>query len=235
MVGVMSVLPLLLLSFQFDSLSCQVLPIKPVLVDNLELVILRLEVERLKSELAECQKNCPCPPGFQYLAGANGCYKVLLESKNWADSQQRCIAYNANARLVAVETAQENTAIVSHLQSLFLPGTTCNCQGTTSSKCFWTSGQRDGITSNCPNSYVWKQSTPYVSFSFYGFNYWATHALAPNSAWDQPDCLGTEDSVEYRSAFNYMWNDYYSSALNCPICEYKKPKPLTAEVLPVLD
>jgi len=222
MVGVLPVLPLLLLSFQLDSMLCQVLPVKPVPLDpvliNPEIILLRQEIERLKSELAECQKNCPCPPGFQYLAGANGCYKVLLESRNWADSQQRCIAYNANARLVAVETAQENTAIVSHLQSLFLPGTTCNCQGTTSSKCFWTSGQRDGITSNCPNSYVWKQSTPYVPF---GYTRWATHALAPACAWDQPDCDG--NSVEYRSAFNYMWNDYSSSALNCPICEYKKP------------
>ena len=59
-----------------------------------------------------------CPPGFEYFPEVNRCYRVVLESLNWAQSRDRCLAIDTRSRLVVITSEAENSAIVEYLQSL---------------------------------------------------------------------------------------------------------------------
>jgi len=164
-----------------------------------------------------------CPSGYALLnIFLTGCHKVVTEKKNWNDARAHC--NDEGAGLVTVETAVEDHLIELHLRLTKSP--LCGCDGTppyNEGQCFWTSGQRlkPGECSSGDDTgttdFVWRpwpfQNTPMVYRRF---------------ANGQPDCNideGVEDSVEYRSAYGYAWNDVAPSKTACFICEIT-PKPL---------
>ena len=63
-----------------------------------------------------------CPPGFTYLADANGCFKLVLEAMNFTDSQAICPQVNPLSHLVVINSSAQNNAVVQYLQSFSSTG-----------------------------------------------------------------------------------------------------------------
>jgi len=59
-----------------------------------------------------------CPADFQYLPEASGCYKIVLQSLTWTQSQARCPQLDPRAHLAVITNAQQNNAIVNYTKSL---------------------------------------------------------------------------------------------------------------------
>ena len=58
-----------------------------------------------------------CPPGFQYLPEARGCYKIVLEGLSWTQSQARCPQLDPRAHLAVITSEQQNDAITNYIRS----------------------------------------------------------------------------------------------------------------------
>jgi len=58
-----------------------------------------------------------CPDGFSRVAGVDGCYKKLTYKMTWYAASEMCKAYNKNARLLIIESQQEQTAVSAWLDA----------------------------------------------------------------------------------------------------------------------
>ena len=63
-----------------------------------------------------------CPGGFQYLPEARGCYRIVEEALNWAQSQAICPFLDPRAHLAVITNKEQDEAVIAYLASLNQPG-----------------------------------------------------------------------------------------------------------------
>lgn len=174
--------------------------------------------EALQKELIAQQSNWPpsqtgkCPRGFTYLPSTGSCYKVVYESHDWYSAGRKCQQLRSGSHLVAITSAEENSAVKAFLASETsknVGNTACFLDGHTSwGFIFWTSGQQL-IKSNCRSPFVWKQSSEKLeAFEYTNWN------------GGEPNCGSGEFCVNIPVYNNFRWVDDRCSAKTCPLCEY---------------
>lgn len=60
-----------------------------------------------------------CPSGFDFLAEAGGCFKVILRKLNWSEASDACREVKPGVHLVAITSAAKQTAIEKYLKREF--------------------------------------------------------------------------------------------------------------------
>jgi len=157
----------------------------------------------------------PCPPGFVYRPCVNSCYKVILESLTWDQSQARCAQEHPGAHAVVVNNAEEDRVIVEYLKSFSATATRVCHPTSINGAGFYTSGQRV-IPRDCSQPFVWKtNSTTILPLTY------------TNWAVPQPDCylisgFTRESCLHYIDSYQYKWNDIACEETMCAICEVDK-------------
>jgi len=151
-------------------------------------------------------ETAACPAGFQYFSDAAKCYRVVLESLNWTQSQARCPQLNSRAYLAVIANAQQNTALVNYLSSLNSTETAPCLDSYYHSPAFYTSGHR---LTDCSSRFVWKpNATMTIPLTYTA---WAA---------GEPNC---ENNLEFCIHFwawkEYDWNDTLCNSLKCAICQ----------------
>jgi len=100
---------------------------------NQEISALKQEIQSLREEVSKLSSCCDatsaleCPPGFVYQPSVKSCYKVVLESLTWDQSQERCRQEYPGSHAVVVSSEEENRVIVEYLGS-FSADETKDCQ-----------------------------------------------------------------------------------------------------------
>ena len=175
------------------------------------------EIEDMKNILMDLQeqisrKDVVCPSGFEYLPGAEACYKVIFQSLDWYASSQVCKSVMPGVHLAAITSAEKQRAIENYLVEQFNKTESSVCpqpHWPAGGKSVWISGQTKD-QNRCGTPYVWKT----LNAIEIPFNY--TNWLA-----GEPNCLrNVERCAHVVAGRDYGWNDSQCSLLSCALCEF---------------
>lgn len=164
----------------------------------------------LAREGQTCRKVCPS--GFDYLPGADGCFKVIFQSMNWFRAGEVCRKVMSGVHLVAITSPSKQEAIENYLEQEFNRTESSACLNSLwpeGGKSVWISGQTQD-PNRCGAPYVWK-TLEAVEIPF-GYTNWLD---------GEPNCLGNAERCSHISAEReYTWNDSDCNLLSCALCEF---------------
>jgi len=175
----------------------------PAIIDDLQ-----QEIEGLKAQIKKISGDAGkerCPPGFDFLPAAKGCYKLLKSKQSWDSSLDMC--KNLGSRLVIINSQLQNDAIVNYIK---MQGTdaTVGCK-----EGIWIGAKRRDGT--CQSPMMWK--TPQGDNLPMTFTWWHQNT---------PDCMFNKEQCGHFFTNNYLlfnaltgWDDFPCNFNLCPLCQ----------------
>lgn len=162
----------------------------------------------LENERLQLTKQKACPVGFEFAAGATGCYRPINELLDWNTANTRCQQLYKGAYSVIVNNAAEHSAISNYMNAKM--SSTCHFNDAYAGGFHvWTAGQRQNSSYNSP--FVWKPNAQ-TSLPITYYNWLSTEpSRVPN---------GNEFCLLLVGTGSYSWHDGSCGLMSCALCEY---------------